>query len=89
MFFLENNILSVTKQLNMQNGSVFLEQCLILHAQSISGCGFTTCDIDAAITAALLTVHNNERVNTPQTAPKQKASKIQRPTTSKGATAEA
>lgn len=55
----------------------------------IKGCGFTTCDIDAAITAALLTVHNNERVNTPQTAPKQKASKIQRPTTSKGATAEA
>ena len=54
----------------------------------INGGGFTTGDIDAAITAALLTVHNNVRVNTPQIAPKQKASKIKRPTTPKGATAE-
>lgn len=34
LFFLENNILFVTKQLNMQKGCVFLEQYLILHAQS-------------------------------------------------------
>ena len=46
----------------------------------INRCDFTTCDVKAAITAALLTIHNKEHVKTPQAASKQKASKIQRPT---------
>ena len=55
----------------------------------INGCEYLTDDVDAAVAAALLLVHNNVHLNAPQqVVPKQRAPKpkIQRPTTIKGST---
>ena len=55
----------------------------------INGCAYVTDDVDAAIAAALLTVHNNVHMNAPHHATsKQKAPKIQRPCITKGSTEE-
>ncbi|XP_066936345.1 uncharacterized protein [Clytia hemisphaerica] len=56
----------------------------------INGCDYQTDDVDPAIAAALLTVHNNVHVNAPaQTrAAPSKAPKIQRPSVSRSSTEE-
>ena len=55
----------------------------------INGCEYVTEDVDAAVAAALLTVHNNVHVTAPQQAAvKQKAPKILRPNITKGSTEE-
>ena len=54
----------------------------------IGGCTYSTGDVDPAIAAALLTVHNNIHVGAAAPTTKQKAPKLARPTISGGSTEE-
>ena len=54
----------------------------------INGCTYSTGDVDAAVAAALLMVHNNAHTSTNVAASKQKAPKIQRPSISRGSNEE-
>jgi len=54
----------------------------------IEGCGYATADVEAAVAAALLMVHNNVHTAAAPTLAKQRAPKIERPNISRGSSEE-